>query len=166
MTLLKVLSYLLVPIAAAVVVFVAWLFYFKPGSAYSPPETEMFPFEQLTVNTPVNGQVEFTDAPRVGGSRGTLVVDHAHRNILLPGELTQLISRVADRGYAIEYLEPPDRNSTTRSSAALNAKLAEANSLLIVSPYQSFTQEEVFAVQKFLERGGRVPGGGGAFPPQ
>ena len=156
MTLLKVLSYLLVPVAAAVVVFVAWLFYFKPGSAYSPPETEMFPFEQLTVNTPVNGQVEFTDAPRVGGSRGTLVVDHAHRNILLPGELTQLISRVADRGYAIEYLEPPDRNSTARTAADLNAKLAEANSLLIVSPYQSFTREEVFAVQKFLERGGRV----------
>ena len=156
MTLLKVLSYLLVPVAAAVVVFVAWLFYFKPGSAYSPPETEMFPFEQLTVNTPVSGQVGFTDAPRVGGSRGTLVVDHAHRNILLPGELTQLISRVADRGYAIEYLEPPDRNSTARTAADLNAKLAEANSLLIVSPYQSFTREEVFAIQKFLERGGRV----------
>ncbi len=156
MTLLKALSYLLVPVAAAVVVLVAWLFYFKPGSAYSPPETEMFPFEQLTVNTPVNGQVEFTDAPRVGGARGTLVVDHAHRNILLPGELTQLISRVADRGFAVEYLEPPDRNSATRTAADLNAKLAEANSLLIVSPYQSFTQEEVFAVQKFLERGGRV----------
>ena len=156
MTLLKVLFYLLVPVAAAVVVFVAWLFYFKPGSAYSPPETEIFPFKQLTVNTPVNGQVEFTDSPRVGVARGTLLVDHAHRNILLPGELTQLISRVADRGFAVEYLDPPDRNSTTRSSAALNAKLAEASSLLIVSPYQSFNREEVFAVQKFLERGGRV----------
>ena len=156
MTLLKVLSYLLVPVAAAVVVFVAWLFYFKPGSAYSPPETEMFPFEQLTVNTPVNGQVQFTDSPSVGGSRGTLLVDHAHRNILLPGELTQLISRVADRGFAIEYLEPSGSTSTARSANTLNEKLAEASSLLIVSPYQSFNRAEVFAVQKFLERGGRV----------
>ena len=156
MTLLKVLSYLLVPVAAAVVVLVAWLFYFKPGSAYSPPETEIFPFEQLTVNTPVNGQVQFTDSPSVGGTRGTLLVDHAHRNILLPGELTQLISRVADRGFTVEYLEPPDMNSTTRTSAALTARLAEADSLLIVSPYQSFNPEEVFAVRKFLDRGGRV----------
>ena len=157
MTFLKALSYLLVPVAAAVVVFVAWLFYFKPGSAYSPPETEMFPFEQLTVNTPVNGQVQFTDSPSVGGARGTLLVDHAHRNILLPGELTQLISRVADRGFTVEYLEPSSSSSSTaRSAAALNEKLAEASSLLIVSPYQSFNREEVFAVQKFLERGGRV----------
>ena len=168
-TLLKVILYALVPVVAALAVFWAAYLYVNQstspnppqlalfpnhGTSYNPSKPGLFPFEQITEATPLSGAVGFVDVPKTPTTRGMLVVDLAHRNAFFEEELTTLVSRVADRGYGVEFMEAPPKDAS--SAAALGDQLDQANSLLIVNPVQPYTGAEVSAVQRFLERGGRV----------
>ncbi len=151
--LLKPLAYLLLPVAAAAAVFLAGYIYVYDGRSYNPPKTALFPFAQITEATPLSGPVEFVDVPKAPSTRGTLVVDLAHRNAFSERELTTLVSRVADRGYSVEFMGAPEGDEP---AVALETQLDRANSLLVVSPLLPYTGAEVFVVQRFLERGGRA----------
>jgi hypothetical protein len=154
-TLLKTLAYLLTPAVAFAAVFVVGYFYLYQGAAYNPSEPELFPFEQLTQTTPLSDPAGFVDVAKTPTTRGMLVVDMAHRNAFFEEELTTLVSRVADRGYVVEFMDAPEKGGPT-PAAALGAQLDRANGLLIVNPIQPYTGAEVSEVQRFLERGGRV----------
>ena len=45
---------------------------------------------------------EFSELPSV--QEGLLVIDGAHRNSFVQAEITSLVSRVADRGYTVEFI--------------------------------------------------------------
>ena len=85
---------------------VAYLFFYEGG--YSPPDAPDIAFEEIV--TIPSAAADFTDQPVFSGNpvgaarRGALLVDDAHRNAFNPAEITTLLARVSDRGYAVEFI--------------------------------------------------------------
>ena len=146
---------LIFPICAIAFFLVAFFssnqFFYRGG--YNPPPPPRIYFEEL-ITAPAAAE-EFTDRPvfaanPVGeGNRGTLLVDAAHRNAFNPLELTALLSRVSDRGYAVVFVEEG-------GAEPLAAGLRQADALLVVSPFGAYVPEEAEVVADFVEQGGKV----------
>ena len=150
----NVLTYLVFPLVLAVAVFLAAFFYFKPGAGYTAPPPNDFPFEALAITTSVAGPSGFVDQPPANPRRGIVAVDAAHRNGFRSVELTALLSRITNRGHAVEFLG--DFRPSAGGSSVLTEGLPRADSLIIVGPRDSYSPSEIAAVQDFVRQGGRV----------
>ena len=144
----RILILLLFP-ACAVVFFVAAYFFFYPGGGYSPPAAPEIAFTEA-VSRPAD-TAAFADTPvfaaATAGERGTLLVDTAHRNAFFQEELAALLSRVAGRGYGVEFLEQGE---------VLGEELRAAAALLVILPREPYRGAEANLVADFAARGGRV----------
>ena len=131
----------LLPIFAAVAFGIAFSFFYR--GSYNPPPPVDIPFQQIT--SPSLPPGAFVDSPTAQVRRGLLLVDALHGNAFEENELTTLSSRVASRGYDVEFV-----------SSTLEEKLRRADSFLVILPQVDYSEAEAALVERFVEKGGRL----------
>ncbi|MDA1219724.1 MAG: hypothetical protein O2909_09815 [Chloroflexi bacterium] len=135
--------------------FLGAFFYFNRGG-YNPPASPNIPFELLTQTTSVNGPSDFVDVPRMQLRRGTLLVDAAHRNAFEQAEIVTLLSRVADRGYDVEFVGEFILVNDEERIPLLEDRLRHADSFLIISPREPYQGTDIAVLERFVARGGKL----------
>lgn len=78
---------------------------------------------------------------------GTVIIDRAHGNTVRDAELNVLQARFTARGLESAYLT---------SDQALSEVLRTASALVVIAPHDEFSPQEVRAVERFVEQGGRI----------
>ena len=156
---------LLIPGFAVAFLVVAYLFFNQGGylGGYDAPDGPDIAFEEV-VYYPAPA-LDFTDRPIFSASvtaataRGTLLVDSGHRNAYNREEITTLLSRVASRGYSVEFITQPQSSQSSQSSgvaATLEAQLRQADSFMVISPQLPYTGAEADLVSDFVSQGGKL----------
>ena len=147
---------LLVPLAA-LAFFLGAYFFFHRGD-YDPPPTVDLALEGIAV--PASSYSTFTEVPSI--RRGTLLVDGVHGNDFTKGEISVLLSRVADRGYDIEFVGEAGRRGRFGSPGLrqrlplLEETLRRADSFAVFVPDNPYTREEVDVVERYIGKGGKL----------
>ena len=147
---------LLIPLFAVAFFLGAYFSFYRDG--YDPPPTVDIPYEQFAV--PSSSLSDFTEVPPI--RTGMLLLDGAHRNDFTEEEITTLLSRVADRGYAIEFIGESDGPGGFRFLGLrerlflLDEKLRQADSLAVILPQDPYVIEEVDIVERFVNKGGKL----------
>lgn len=147
--------YLLFTLLVALATFVGAFFYFNRGG-YQPPVQANIPFEEITRTTFTSPSRAFVDAPQTRVQGGLMLVDAAHRNAFNQAELVALQSRVADRGYEVEFLGSFTTIPDGDRLALMEVGLSRADSLLAILPRDPYTQSETALIRRFLDNGGRL----------
>jgi hypothetical protein len=150
---------LLVP-GVALLFFLGAFFFFYRGSYDAPPSVDI-PFEQITLTTSISGPSGFADPlgmqlPGMQLQRGTLLIDAAHSNGFDKEEVLTLFSRVANRGYDVEFAGDFSTMSESDRLSLLEEKLRQADSFAVILPGASYTRAEVNLVEQFVEKGGKL----------
>ena len=144
-------TWLVLPVAAAAFFVGATLFFYR--GTYSPPARVEVPLERITPSD-FNPR-RFAEVPLIRS--GTLVLDNAHNNAFRDEELSTLISKVASRGFDVEFLMRRDLPFPTANPLArLVPQLSAADSFVVVLPTIPYTPAELDVVQGFLTKGGRL----------
>ena len=130
--------------AFAVVAFGTAFFLFYRGGYDPPPQVEI-PYEQITAPRLTPGA--FVDSAAAQVKRGLLLVDAAHANAFQENEIFALSSRVARRGYDVEFLD---------SGRLLEERLRRADSLLVILPRLAYSEAETALVERFVRKGGKL----------
>ena len=132
---------LLIPLFAAAFFFGAYFFFYR--GSYDPPPKVEIPFEQIGM--PSSSFTTFTEVPEI--QKGLLVVDGAHFNDFSQGEISALLSKIADRGYDIEFMG---------QASLLDEVLREADSFAVILPDKSYERKETDIVEEFVRKGGKL----------
>lgn len=142
---------LIIPLLFALAFFLGSYFLFYRGG-YNPPPA--VPLHLERVSPPSSSFASFTEVPPI--QTGLLVVDTIHRNDFTQAEIAILLSRVADRGYATEFLGNFRRVDARDRLALLEASLRKADSFAVILPGEPYSREEGDAVARFVRKGGKV----------
>ena len=153
---------LLIPGFAVAFLVVAYLFFNQGGyqGGYDAPDSPDIAFEEV-VYYPA-AALDFTDRPifstnvTAATARGTLLVDSGHRNSYNREEITTLLSRVANRGYAVEFIPQPQSSQSSGLEATLEEQLRQADSFMVISPQLPYTGAEADLVADFVSQGGKL----------
>ncbi len=148
----KLVLLALLPIFAAATFGGAFVFFYRGG--YTPPPSIDVPYELITV--PGSDVGTFVDAPAPLAREGLLVVDTLHANAFTEAEALVIRTRVANRGYNVEFaggLEPLPAEIRIR---LLEDRLRGADSLLVMVPQVPFSASEVALVERFVHKGGKL----------
>lgn len=133
-------------------------------AAYTPPDipTASVAATPIPTATPIAvlapSAAETTATPR----RGLVVVDLAHYTMLQRNRFQPLAAALATRGNDLRFWLPTvsaDVDSLTAfpdQSEALQATLADASALVVISPFFLYSDKEVQVVARFLADGGRL----------
>ena len=152
----KTWRFLLIPLVA-LALFLGLYFSYYRGS-YDPPPRVEIPFEEIGV--PISSFGTFTEQAPV--QSGTLLVDGVHGNDFTKGEISVLLSRVADRGYDIEFIGEAGPFGGFRSLRLgerlplLEAKLRQVNSFAVILPEDPYVRQEVDIIERFVNKGGKL----------
>ena len=148
--------FLILPVVAAVAFAVAYFVFYRGG--YEPPPAAEPPLEQ--VSTTWLAPRESAEPPPGELRRGLLLVDAQHYNSFTESELVSFTSRVAERGFDVEFLGNLrySRESAHRPIhlAQLTDRLRKADSLAVILPHIPFTQAEADVVERFVQKGGKL----------
>ena len=137
--------------------FLGAYFYFYQGG-YDPPPTAVIPLDQITM--PTSRLVEFAEMPKI--QRGLLLVDGAHSNDFRKEEIITLLTRVADRGFDIEFIGETSRFggfsflTLGERLFSLDEKLRQADSFVVILPGDPYAREEVNLIERFVKKGGKL----------
>ncbi|MCA9960656.1 MAG: hypothetical protein KC443_16570, partial [Anaerolineales bacterium] len=93
---------------------------------------------------PIPVSREFVDDPEVG--EGNVLLDVAHANEFTLEEISYLDGRLAARGFEMIPYRTGD----------LATQLRGVNAFIVITPIERYDEEEVQAVQDFVDRGGRL----------
>ena len=151
----KLWLWLLFPVGAGAFIGGAYLYFYQGG--YHAPPTVRVPFESIVV--PTASVAGFVEAPTP--REGVFLLDVAHSNNFDEAELSPLLSRVASRGYTIEFLGERDHGGASSPPgrvrlALLEEKLREADSFAVILPQDAYAKEEVDVIERYVEKGGRL----------
>lgn len=142
----------LLPAFAVIAFGIAFFLFYRGG--YDPPPQVEIPYEQLTA--PHLSPGAFVDSPVAQVKRGLLLVDAMHGNAFTESELFALNSRVANRGYDVEFVGgfvPSEESDRLR---LLEEKLRRADSLLVILPQLAYSEAEAALVERFVRKGGKL----------
>ena len=142
----------LLPLFAAAA-FLGPFFFFYQGS-YNPPPSVDVPFEQIT--SPAAPSSSFVDTPTARVNRGLLLIDALHRNAFWEDEIITLRSRVANRGYDVEFIGEFGFAEEGSRMGLLEEKLRQADSLAVILPREAYSQAEADLVEWFVRKGGKL----------
>ena len=152
----KVWRPLLLLLVALAFFFGAYFFFYR--GSYDAPASPEIAFEGISL--PSSSFTTSTEAPAI--REGMLLVDGAHSNDFAKEEIGALLSRVADRGYKVEFLgetspfggfgslRPGDR------LFLLEEKLREADSFAVIVPQEPYPEQEVDVIEEFVRKGGKL----------
>jgi hypothetical protein len=144
---LKKTLLILLTIVVAIVLLVAplairWFYYYEgsyqPGKVSRPDLTQ--------IEEPLTEPQPFADRQVTAGS-GTVLVDLAHANRVQMAELSVLQARLAARGHRLEPIADADD---------LAGQLRHAQALVIVSPAEDWSADEIQQAVDFVDKGGRL----------
>ena len=154
--LLRISILLLVPLVALAFFLGAYFFFYRGG--YDPPPAVTVSFDR--VSPPTSSHTGFTEVPELHS--GMLLVDGAHRNDFTRGEVSNLLARVASRGFDIEFIGEEGtlgafrRLDDDERLPMLREKLRQADSFVVMVPGEDYIREEVDLVERFIDKGGRL----------
>ena len=89
-------------------------------------------------------------------------MDGVHGNDFTEQEITTLLSRVADRGYAIEFIGEASPSGGFSALGLrerlflLDEKLRQGDSFAVILPEEPYAKEEVDIVEQFVRKGGKL----------
>jgi hypothetical protein len=145
---------LIIPLLFALAFFLGAYFFFYRGG-YNPPPAVPIPLEKIIApSSSFTTSSRFTGIPPI--QRGLLLMDTAHRNNFAKEEIVTLLSRVADRGYAVEFLGDFERVGSRERLELLEAGLRQADSFAVFLPGETYSQQEGDVVARFVQKGGKV----------
>ena len=146
----------LLPIFAAIAFAVVYFSFYRGG--YDAPPTAAPPYHEIPSPNAASGTV--ADPPGGQERQGLLLVDAQHWNAFDKREVISLISKVADRGFDVEYVgdfsRSVDPSQTVTQLQQLAAKLREADSFAVILPRAAFSSAEAALVENFVRKGGRL----------
>ncbi len=87
---------------------------------------------------------------------GVVLVDSAHRNSFRESELATLLSEVAGRGAAVEYLGDFRSTEAAKRLELFDESLRRANALVVILPRDPYTDAEADQVESFVRKGGKL----------
>ena len=148
----KLVLLALLPVFAVVAFGTA--FFFSYRGTYDPPPQVDIPFEQIT--SPRLPPGDFVDAPAPRVKQGLLLVDAMHGNAFAENEVFTLTSRVANRGYDVEFIGGVTPYEESFRRQLLEEKLRRADSLLVILPRLAYSEAETALVERFVEKGGKL----------
>ena len=154
--LLKLSLFILLPLFAAAA-FGGVFFYFYQGG-YDAPESTDIPYHEIPARSAVSGKV--ADSPGGQERRGLLLVDAQHVNAFAENEIVSLTSKVADRGFEVEFIgnfapvEDPAQIELRLQQLAV--KLRQADSFVVILPQTGFSDSEAALVESFVRKGGKL----------
>ena len=147
----------LLPIFAAAAFVSAFFFFYQGG--YDPPPSVDVPFHQITSPAAAPAGVS-TDSPAARVRQGLLLVDAQHSNAFREDEIISLSSKVASRGYDVEFIgdfaaveDPAQIEPRLRQLAA---KLRRADSFAVILPQETYSEAEAALVERFVRKGGKL----------
>ncbi len=149
----------IVLLVIVVVIFVAFIggraIYFGPnnGNTYTPPQRELL--DQKLESSAGSARLEAVDQPTV--SEGVVLVDFDHRNALFVEEMNILLSKLVSRGFDYEILlAGEEEDDDAEKGEGLIDKLSYADALILPLPRIEYSDEEITAIEQFVEKGGQV----------
>ncbi len=150
---IKLLASLALVVVFAVVGFGGWYLYFYQAG-YNPPPAPDVPFDQLSSPKVLAGPLVETSSAST--KPGLFLVDALHMNAFAENEIVPLRSRVADRGYDVEFVGNFGPQEEADRLLDLEDKLRRADSFLVISPRASYSAAEVDLVERFVRKGGKL----------
>ena len=142
----------LLPAFAVIAFGVASLLFYRGG--YEPPPQVEVPYEQIAAPRLPPDASE--DSPVTQVKRGLMVVDAQHANTFTESEIFTLTSRVANRGYDVEFLGGFTPRDEIARSQLLEESLRRADSLVVVLPQLEYSEAESALVKRFVSKGGKL----------
>ncbi len=142
----------LLPAFAVIAFGAAFLLFYRGG--YEPPQQVEVPYDRLTAPELAPG--DFVDSPVVHVKRGLVLVDAMHDNAFTEAELFNLGSRIANRGYDVEFaggFTPPPEAVRFQ---LLEEGLRRADSLVVILPGLEYSAAEAAVVERFVSKGGKL----------
>ena len=145
-------------VVAALAFFVGAYFFFYRGD-YDPPPQVQVPFEEISVPSSL---LSPASAELPTEEDGLLVVDAAHRNNFTQGEVSVLLSRVAERGYDIKLAGQASPFGGFQSMLPferfplLDELLRQADAFVVILPQDPYLPQEVVLVRDFVGKGGKL----------
>ena len=156
------------------------VFYFFYQGSYEPPPSLDIPYRQIT--SPAVPPGDFVDSPAAQVKRGLFLVDALHSNAFEKNEIVTLRSRVANRGYDVEFigdlgadgLDPVEEQARLylleeklrRADSfmveeqarlyLLEEKLRRADSFMVALPQVAYSDAEASLVERFVRKGGKL----------
>ena len=152
----KLALFVLLPLFAAAAFGGVFLYFYQGG--YDAPATVDIPYHEIPSRSAASGKV--ADSPGGQERQGLLLVDAQHVNSFGETEIISLSSRVANRGYDVEFvgdfsaIEDPEQISPRLQQLA--AKLRRADSFAVILPQTPFSDAEARLVQRFVAKGGKL----------
>lgn len=116
--------------------------YYGFNTAERTPPPVYDPAQIAPVPTPAS--TLFVDEPEKG--KGLVLLDEGHGNQFALGDISYLDGRLAARGYELLHYTGGD----------IARQLRPVNAFITITPLEAFTAEEILAVRRFIDRGGRV----------
>ena len=154
--LVRLAAIALLPILGAVAFVVAYFVFYSGG--YEPEPSPELRLEQIT-RSALPPRVP-ADLPAGQLRQGLMVVDAQHSNSFTKNELLNFASRVADRGFDVEFLgdftSAPDPSQVQTRLLQLSEKLRQADSFVVILPRAAYTDTEAALVERFVSRGGKL----------
>lgn len=117
--------------------------YFYQGQ-YEPGPVNRPNLDEIKAHAP---QLEPFEDHYTTSTRGSILVDQAHSNRVDMAELSVLQARLSMRG---QQLEP------VHTSDELAGQLRHAKALIVISPGEDWTADEIQQVSEFVDKGGRL----------
>ena len=142
----------LLPLFAAAAFAAVYFFYYR--GSYDEPAPGQIPYHQITSPSVASGG--FVDSPAAQVRRGLLLVDALHRNAFSENELVTLSTRVANRGYDVEFIGAFDYFERDGRLPQLEEKLRRADSLAVIVPQAPYSDAEAALVERFVRKGGKL----------
>ena len=145
---------LLLPLSAGVALLAAYLFFYDGldfTGSYDPQEAVALALDDLVLSTVTVKSFTGTPEPR----DGLMVIDRMHGNNFSDDEMVAFFSRVESHGFETRPIGTTGMPPPARA-LVLESELKEADTLAIILPRVSFTDEEVGLIRDFIEKHGKV----------
>lgn len=112
------------------------------GGIQAGPDHPEYDAERLAPD-----RVESQGEPSPDGDVGTVLFDRSHGNRFDQEDVTSLTRAINDAGGEVRY---------TGITTGFQAQLAEADVLVIIDPARSYDQDDIDAIESFVDDGGRL----------
>jgi len=96
---------------------------------------------------PYDLKVTYSSWPSPGEGEGYVLFDASHLNAYSQDEIMPLLAEIVSRGQRVSFLE-------TRE--ALDEKLGNAEAFVIMSPRETYDEDEITSIKGFVDGGGRL----------
>ena len=149
----KLLGFVFLLVVSAGIAFgVGSLFFYQDG--YDPPaRADIGPPPAVAYSAPGSGFWEPSSIPPTGGR---LLMDAMHRNAFNLNEIGAFRSKIADRGYAVEFLGDFGSADEKERLTELEARLRRADSFMVILPRLDYSEAEAALVERFVSKGGKL----------